>query len=225
LLSVTDSGCGIDREVIDNIFDPFFTTKEPDKGTGLGLATVYGIVQQHDGMIHVYSEVDCGTTFKIYLPITDQVPSIKATGMVTKPKGGTETILVAEDDEKVLKLINWILVDAGYTVMTAANGRDAVDIGRKHGQDIDLILLDMIMPELNGIAVYESLLKDFPHMRFIFSSGYSKNVMRYNYLLNKDTELIQKPYSPGTLLTKVREILDRQSISESGEIVGKGENE
>jgi CheY-like chemotaxis protein len=208
LLSVTDTGCGMDKDTIDQIFEPFFTTKDPDKGTGLGLATVYGIVQQHNGIIQVYSEVNSGTTFKIYLPIVEREASMARAKVVEKPRGGTETVLVAEDDEKVRKLVTWILEGAGYTVLAAANGREAVDIIQKHESCIDLILLDLVMPELNGRAVYESLQESHPNLKYLFSSGYSTNAVHSDFLSDKDKQLIQKPYSPGALLIKIREVLD-----------------
>lgn len=216
LLSVSDTGCGIDAETQARIFEPFFTTKDVGQGTGLGLATVYGIVQQHQGMIQVYSEVDTGTTFKVYLPSVEHMVATAAPKAVERAKGGTETILVAEDDEGLRKLAMHIFERAGYTVLLAANGKEALDVFEKHAAEIDLCLLDVIMPKMGGKAVYDILSPKHPRLRFLFASGYSMDTIHKDFALNKDIELIQKPFPPGALLRKVREILDDVSpISES----------
>jgi len=210
LLSVTDTGCGMDPEAKEHLFEPFFTTKELGKGTGLGLATVYGIVRQHNGMIQVYSEVGSGTTFKIYLPIVERAASTVGAKVLRRPTGGTETILIAEDDPSVLKTATLILESAGYTVLTATNGREALRVFRECGQKIDLVLLDVVMPELGGRALHDELHKRDPRLRFLFSSGYSANAVHTGFILHKGIDFIQKPYARDTLLRKVQEVLDKK---------------
>jgi len=209
LLSVTDSGCGMDAQTVQQVFEPFFTTKGPGEGTGLGLATVYGIVKQHDGMIQAYSEVGKGTVFKIYLPVVERAASTVTEKVVARPSGGTETILLAEDDRSVRRLATRVLEDAGYTVLTATNGKEALRAFRERADEIDLVLLDVVMPELGGRAVYEALSKEGGSPRFLFSSGYSTNAVHTGFILDKGIVLIQKPYSPADLLRKVREVLDK----------------
>jgi PAS domain S-box-containing protein len=208
LLSVTDSGCGMDAETQARIFEPFFTTKEVGKGTGLGLATVYGIVRQHQGMIQVYSEMGKGTTFKVYLPSIERTASTVGTKIVERAIGGTETILVAEDDEMLRKLAARILETVGYTVLLAADGQEALDMFEKQAANVDLLLLDVVMPRMGGKAVYNLLHPRHPRLRFLFSSGYSSNAIHTGFVLQEGIELIQKPYAPDALLRKVRQVLD-----------------
>ena len=208
LLSVTDSGCGMDEETLARSFEPFFTTKEQGKGTGLGLSTVYGLVKQHDGQIDVYSEVGRGTRFKIYLPMVDSpaaAPDEKTEGSVL---GGSETILLAEDDEMVLKLSDAILTRAGYTVLPAVDGKDAIAVFEAHGAAIDLAILDVVMPKLGGRAVFERIHAERPELRILFASGYSINAIHTNFILDEGLTLIQKPYQRADLLRKVRQTLD-----------------
>ncbi len=211
LLIVTDTGCGIDNRNIEHVFEPFFTTKEEGKGTGLGLATVYGIVKQHDGMISVYSEMDKGTTFKIYIPVCEG--KADAIGrMVEGPVvGGNDTILLAEDEETVRSLAVRILRKAGYQVFEATNGEEAVNIFRQHSAKIDLLLLDVIMPKMGGRDAYECIQKIRADVPALFSSGYSANAVHTNFVLHEGLQLIQKPFSPNMLLRAVRAALDRPS--------------
>ena len=209
LISVADTGCGMDAETQARIFEPFFTTKELGKGTGLGLATVYGIVRQHQGMIQVNSEVEKGTTFKVYLPSVERTATTVGTKVVTRSKGGTETVLVAEDDETLRKLAVRILENAGYTVLLAADGGEAIDVFKKYAAEIDLVVLDVVMPKMSGKAVYDVLRQHHPRLRFLFSSGYSTDAIHTGFVLEEGIELIQKPYAPDALLRKVREVLDR----------------
>ncbi|MBX7255377.1 MAG: PAS domain S-box protein [Candidatus Hydrogenedentes bacterium] len=208
LLSVTDTGCGMEKTVLEHVFEPFFTTKGEGEGTGLGLATVYGIVKHHDGMIHTYSEVGKGTTFKVYLPISQRAAVTigdKVTGMAP---GGTETILLAEDEEMILNLAARLLRDAGYTVLTASDGIEAMYMFDAHADAIDLALLDVVMPRMGGREVQKRIREKKPHVKFLFASGYSANAIHTNFVLAEDLQLIQKPYQRDALLRKVREVLD-----------------
>jgi PAS domain S-box-containing protein len=208
LLSVTDTGCGMDDEILNKVFEPFFTTKGVSEGTGLGLSTVYGLVKQHQGMVDVYSEVGKGTVFKIYLPRVERSASKveeKAEGTVP---GGTETILYAEDDEQVRNLSQSILEQAGYTVLTACDGEDALRVFADYDGKIDLALLDVMMPKLGGRAVYEQIRKSHPEIHVLFSSGYSMSAIHTNFVLDKDVALIQKPYQRKDLLHRVRDVLN-----------------
>jgi CheY-like chemotaxis protein len=211
LLSVGDTGFGMDAQTQARIFEPFFTTKEVGKGTGLGLATVYGIVRQHQGMIQVHSEVGKGTLFKVYLPSCDHAVAAVGTKGATRSKGGAETILVAEDDETLRILLVQILESAGYTVLPAADGGEALDVFNQHEAGIDLVVLDMVMPKMGGKAVYEVLHRQHPRLGFLFSSGSSTDTVHTGFVMQEDIELIQKPYGPNALLSKVREVLDRDN--------------
>ena len=208
VLSVTDTGCGMDDETRERIFEPFYTTKGIGKGTGLGLSTVFGIVRQHKGMVHVYSELGSGSTFKIYLPVTagdnspgkgsDDVPVV----------GGTETILLADDDDSVRSVAHRILARAGYELLTATDGEDAIRQFDQHATQIDLALLDVVMPKLGGREVAEHIRREQPQVRILFASGYSPDASRISFLLNEGMHLIQKPYQRDALLRRVRELLD-----------------
>ena len=210
-LRVADTGCGMDEETRSKIFEPFFTTKEVGKGTGLGLSTVYGIVKQHEGFVQVSSEVGKGTTFSIYLPLVDR----SATAATVKTKGpvpgGTETILIAEDDGMVCRLSETVLKRSGYTVLAAADGAEAMDLFNKHASEISLVLLDVIMPKLSGLAVFERVREARPDICVLFSSGYSIDTVHAGVVFNERTQIIQKPYHPDDLLRKVREVLDGKS--------------
>ena len=208
LLSVTDTGCGIEEAMIETIFDPFFTTKGVGEGTGLGLSTVYGLVRQHEGLIHVYSEVGKGTTFKLYLPKVARANTTPIEEKTDAPPAGSETILLAEDDEMVRKLSKAILSRAGYNVLIATNGEEALRVFEEHANEIDMALLDVMMPKLGGRAVYERIRETHPHIRTLFASGYSMSSIHSNFVLEEGLALIQKPYERNVLLQKVREVLD-----------------
>jgi PAS domain S-box-containing protein len=207
-LSVTDTGIGMTPEVLEHVFEPFFTTKETGKGTGLGLATIYGIVRQHHGSIFVYSEVNQGTTFKIYLPLVEEKAIRLQPKNHTKPRGGTETILVVEDNDLVRASAIRVLESAGYNVLTAINGLEAIKIINESPNDVDLIISDVVMPEMGGKRLYEYLKKEQKCPRFLFSSGYGGDAMQA-MSLDEEVEFIQKPYALHTLLNKVRELLDQ----------------
>ncbi|NIA16544.1 MAG: response regulator, partial [Nitrospiraceae bacterium] len=208
LVSVTDTGCGMDDGTRDKVFEPFFTTKDVGEGTGLGLSTVYGLVKQHQGMVHVYSEVGKGTTFKIYLPLSERSAATVGDKIEGPVPGGTETILLAEDDEMVRELTHAFLKRAGYTVLTGAGGEEALRVFEEHADEIDLALLDAIMPRLGGYAVFERIRIARPDIRVLFSSGYSMNAIHTNFVLDEGLALIQKPYQRDDLLRRVREALD-----------------
>ena len=212
LLSVSDTGVGIDEKIRDQIFDPFFTTKEVGKGTGLGLSMVYGIVKQHDGYINWYSEPVKGTTFKIYFPLSRTVPSVdfrETREAVPDVIGGTETILIAEDDAAVRKLTKDILEQSGYTVIEAIDGDDAIKVFMENEEKIRLLILDVIMPKKNGREAYEEIKRINPDIKFFFISGYTANVIHKKGILDKSFNFILKPVSPNELLGKVREVLDK----------------
>ena len=209
LISVEDTGCGIDEKIKERIFEPFFTTKEIGKGTGLGLAMVYGIIKQHEGYINVYSDADKGTTFKIYLPLIKsrfEEPCQIDAGPVS---GGTETILIAEDDAQVRALTKKILEKAGYQVVEAADGAEAVRLYCGDHNNIQLLILDVIMPRKNGKECYDEIRKSTPDIKAIFTSGYTANIIHKKGILEEGIDLILKPISPNQLLRKVREVLDR----------------
>jgi CheY-like chemotaxis protein len=209
LLSVKDTGQGIDEDTRERIFEPFFTTKEVGKGTGLGLSMVYGIVKQHDGYIDVHSELGKGTTFKIYLPI---FPSKVEEEKIPEPsdiKTGKETILVAEDDIHVRELVKQLLEIFGYNVIVAKDGKDAIDAFRKNMDKVHLLLLDVIMPKKNGKEVYDEIKKISPDIKAIFISGYSADIIHNKGILEEGLDFLSKPILQEILLNKVREVLDR----------------
>jgi len=208
MIRITDTGHGMDDATRAHIFDPFFTTKGVGEGTGLGLAMVYGIVKQHTGMIDIYSEINKGTSFEIYLPIVDEPAAEDASsGRVLGP-GGTETILIAEDEDIVLLYLEQILSRGGYTVLSACDGEEALRIFEEHADAIDLALLDVMMPKLGGHDVMDHIQAVSPRVRFLFSSGYSENPIQTNFIIKEGLRLIKKPYEAANLLRAVRETLD-----------------
>ncbi len=208
LLSVTDTGTGMDDETRERIFEPFFTTKEVGKGTGLGLAIVYGIIKQHNGYINVYSEKEKGTTCKIYLPLIKE--KVKEEKPAEAPLiGGTETVLVAEDESAVRLSLKLILEEYGFTVIEAVNGEDAIEKFMENKEKIQLLILDVVMPKKKGKEVYEEIKKVRPDIKAIFTSGYTEGTIHANGTLEKGLNFISKPVSPNDLLRKIREVLDR----------------
>ncbi len=213
LLSIADNGTGMDAETRARIFEPFFTTKGVGQGTGLGLSIAYGIVQQHRGAIICESSPGKGSTFKIYLPLAEE----RWDGPTSTPaesgpsKGGNETILLAEDDETLRELANTVLGQAGYRVILARNGKEALEKFKEHQGAIDIVLLDMIMPEMNGHEVYQAAQMIRPGVKVLFISGYTANILHNKGLSvhAQGIELLMKPVSPAVLLRKVREVLDR----------------
>jgi nitrogen-specific signal transduction histidine kinase len=208
LLSISDTGIGMDEATKLKIFDPFFTTKEVGKGTGLGLSTVYGIVKQHNGYITVYSEPGRGTVFRVYLPLINQIINEEKEAQVLI-KGGNETILIAEDNDAVRGFIKTVLTEHGYSIIEAVDGEDAIDRFTKTEKSIDLIILDTVMPKKNGREVCDEIKKIKPDSKVIFTSGYTRDITLDKGMAEDDTfEFIPKPISPYVLLQKVRQVLD-----------------
>jgi PAS domain S-box-containing protein len=209
LLAVSDTGVGMDAETRAHLFEPFFTTKEQSKGTGLGLSTIYGIIKQSGGHVWVYSEPGHGTTFKIYLPRVEApvgLPSAKAAP--SPPRGGTETIVVVEDEEHVRALVCQILDGRGYTVLDARNGHEALDLCARHQGPIHLMVTDVVMPLMSGRDLAERVVRTRPELKILYVSGYTDNVIAHHGVLKKGFALVQKPFTAETLARKVREVLD-----------------
>jgi PAS domain S-box-containing protein len=209
ILSISDTGTGMSTEVQSHVFEPFFTTKEKGKGTGLGLSTVYGIVKQSRGYIWVYSEEGQGTTFKIYLPRVDKADKKeKGKGIKEEVRGGSETVLVVEDEESVRNLAMRILQGYGYQVLTAANGQEALEIFERHDGPIHLILTDVVMPRMSGKELAVRMGDLQPGIKVLFMSGYTDNAIVHHGILDKGIAFIQKPFTPEGLARKVNEVLE-----------------
>jgi len=209
-ISVTDTGCGMDEETQKKIFEPFYTTKEVGKGTGLGMAIIYGIVKQHNGYINVYSEPGTGTTFRVYLPLLEEEKNdLQDTLNAEPPEGGTETILLVEDDETVRELHRMILEEAGYTVIEAIDGQDALTKFTEYRSAIDMLATDVIMPKIDGKSLYQQIQMLRPEMKVLFMSGYTKEIVIEKGILEDESNFISKPVTSSDLLIKVRNILGR----------------
>ena len=210
-LAVSDNGCGIDKEILNKIFEPFFTTKDVDKGTGLGLAMVYGIVKQNNGFINVYSEPGKGTTIKIYLPRYEgEVVEIHDESTLEIPPGRGETVLLVEDELSVLKLTQKILDNLGYTTLTAGTPGEALRLAEAHASEIHLLVTDVIMPEMNGRELAERMQSLYPGLKYMFMSGYTANAISHRNILDKGVNFIHKPFSKRDLATTVRNALDEE---------------
>lgn len=209
LLSVSDTGCGMDEVTKAHIFEPFYTTKEPGKGTGLGLSTVYGIIKQSGGYIWVYSEPGTGTTFKIYLPrVGEPAEVISRPGERVRPRGGSETILLVEDDEPLRELIVSTLRNAGYSVLEADAPEKALALMKKNEGTVHLLLTDMVMPQISGIQLLKLLRASSPELRAILMSGYAADVVARHIPIPPDTPFIEKPFTRVSLLSTIRAVLD-----------------
>jgi CheY-like chemotaxis protein len=208
LLAVSDTGCGMDRETQSRIFEPFFTTKEKGKGTGLGLATVFGIVKQSGGHIWVYSELNQGTTFKLYFPSASGEQTATPEPPALESLRGSETILLVEDDDQVRALARTILSRAGYVVLEAASSAEALLVSERHGAGIDVLLTDVVLPVSSGRELAERLLPTRPEMRVLFMSGYTDDAIFHHGILGVGVAYLQKPLTPSALTRKVREVID-----------------
>ncbi len=211
MLSVSDTGMGMSREVMSQIFEPFFTTKEQGKGTGLGLSTVYGIIKQSGGFVSVESTLGMGTKFNVYLPEVEKTaPVIMPEEYPAQPSHGSETILVVEDEEGVRKLVCRILQMQGYNVQEARDGVEALQIAEYCNGPIHLMLTDVVMPRMSGCELAKRLVAQRPKMKVLYMSGYTENEIVHNSILELDTAFIQKPFMPSKLVRKVRNILDAE---------------
>ena len=211
LLAVSDDGCGMEKETIQQIFEPFFTTKDVGRGTGLGLATVYGIVKQTGGFINVYSEPGQGTTFKIYFARhhkSETVAPKQQSGSI--PLGRGETILIVEDDGAILRLTKRMLQGLGYEVISADNPLAALLLSEKIETTIDLLLTDVIMPEMNGKELAGRLEERWPGLLTLFMSGYTANTIAHHGVLDEGVNFLQKPFSQEIMAMKVREVLEQK---------------
>jgi CheY-like chemotaxis protein len=211
MMAVSDTGVGMDAETQAHIFEPFFTTKELGKGTGLGLATVYGAVKQNGGWIWVYSEPGRGTTFKIYLPQVEQVfSSPDRSRTVGPPLRGSETVLLVEDQDAIRDLASEFLKDSGYTILEARDGSEALQVAEQHHGEIDLLLTDVVMPRMGGPELAVRLANLHPQMKVIYMSGYAEYAKDNRKPADWEKVILQKPFALDTLARKVREVLAAQ---------------
>jgi len=211
LLSISDTGCGMDKETKQHLFEPFYTTKGTGKGTGLGLAMVYGIVKEHGGHIVCYSESGMGTTFRIYLPVADPPKDIPELASEKYP-GGTETILLADDEEFIRNSGKELLERFGYTVLIAADGEEALEIYRQKSDSIDLVMLDLLMPGMGGKKCLEEILAIHPAAKVLIASGYSQDKINTEAMAIGAAEFIGKPYQVGELLKIIRKVSDKHQV-------------
>lgn len=209
MLAVNDNGCGMEKYVIEHLFEPFFTTKEKGKGTGLGLATVYGIVKQNRGFINVYSEPGVGTTFKVYLPRfmddNPEIPDSKGAGI---RKNGGETVLLVEDELIVLNVSKAILENLGYVVLSASTPGQAVRLAEEYSGEIHILITDVVMPEMNGRELAKKVVSLYPNIKQLFMSGYTDDVISLHGVLEEGIHFIQKPFSQEDLADMVRMVLE-----------------
>ncbi|MCA9592473.1 MAG: response regulator [Myxococcales bacterium] len=211
LLTVSDCGQGMDADTLGHAFEPFFTTKDAGKGTGLGLASAYGIIKQHHGMIHAYSEPGVGTTIKVYLPLSLRPASSVGTKIRPRIVGGRETILIAEDDPGVRHALERTLLEHDYTVVSAASGEEAFREFSSRKSPIDLVIMDLVMPGLGGLAAYEWIRSVSETVPVVFTSGYSAEAARISALDDPRADFVAKPYSHDELLVLLRRVLDQET--------------
>lgn len=209
ILSISDTGSGMDRETFDYIFEPFFTTKEEGKGTGLGLSTVFGNVKQSNGFINVYSELGKGTTFKIYLPgVADQLTQVQH--KEEQPLRGTETVLLVEDETSILNMCRATMEHFGYNVISSSKPSEAIELAKAHVDEIQMLITDIVMPEMNGRELKEKIAELIPGIKSLFMSGYTSDVISHHGTLDDGVQFLQKPFTSNALLLKIREILDEE---------------
>ncbi|MBN2627458.1 MAG: PAS domain-containing protein, partial [Spirochaetales bacterium] len=208
VLSVSDTGCGMDEETRKKIFEPFFTTKEVGKGTGLGLSTVYGIVKQNNGFVEVFSRPGMGTTMRVYFPAKEGIAQPIAPGTATPVRGGNETILIVEDEMMILSMAESMLSSCGYRILTASSPEDALERGKDETTKLDLIISDVVMPGMNGRELLERLVPYQPSAQCLFMSGYTADIITRQELMAGDVHFLQKPFTLQSLTMKVREVLD-----------------
>jgi PAS domain S-box-containing protein len=210
-LTVSDTGHGMDAETLEHIFEPFFTTKDPDKGTGLGLSMVFGIIRNHDGHITCYSKPGEGTTFEVYWPTRESIEECSEEEMVDTPRAGTETILLVDDEEPILALGEQTLSKLGYQVITATDGESALEIYRQQKEQIDLIILDLMMPGMGGMRCLEKILVLDPHAKVVISTGYSFASSPEQNIERSPRGYLNKPFDIRDMIKVVREVLDERS--------------
>jgi CheY-like chemotaxis protein len=209
MLVVSDTGTGMDADTIAHIFEPFYTTKEVGKGTGLGLATVYGIVTQSGGHLQIHSEIGQGTTFKIYFPQIKEIAEVsERDNDQTHLPNGLETILLVEDEPSIRALIHSILKKNGYAVLHAANGQEALEVSRQYPAAINLLLTDVVIPKMTGRELAERLTSLRPDLKVLYMSGYTNDAMIQHGVLDMRTAFLYKPFTPDDLARKVRQVLD-----------------
>lgn len=209
MLTVTDDGCGMDKETLENIFEPFFSTKEMGKGTGLGLAIIYGIVKQNHGFIEVESELGKGTSFKIYFPRFRGVVEPKPQKIVREtPPGRGETILIVEDDLSVLQMAQRLLKDLGYAVLMVSTPSEALNLSREYRGEIHVLLTDVVLPEMSGKDLAEEIEKIRPNIRVLYMSGYTADVIAHHGVLHENVHFVEKPFTAETLAKKIKEVLE-----------------
>jgi CheY-like chemotaxis protein len=206
---VKDTGCGMSPETLAHVFEPFYTTKDPGKGTGLGLATVHGVVEQSGGHVSVQSELGAGATFRVYLPRTDESPSLHEAVIPPSPLlHGAETVLLVEDEDSVRAVAREVLRAHGYRVLEATNGVEALRVAEEHDGPLHLLVSDVIMPEMGGGELAHRLLKERPGLRVLFFSGYTDDAIIRSGVHDRVTAFLHKPFSIETLARKVRDVLD-----------------
>jgi len=208
MLAISDTGCGIDPKIRSRIFEPFFSTKGTGKGTGLGLSTVYGIVIQSGGTVWVYSEAGKGTTFKIYLPRVDEVVEEAARERLGPTPRGTETLLLVEDETEVRRIAQQVLETLGYTVLTAENGEQALTVAAQYENEIQLMITDVVMPQMGGPELVRRMAALRPDMGVLYMSGYTDDAIVRHGLMDERLEFLQKPFSADALARKVRKAIE-----------------
>ena len=209
MIAVSDNGLGMDKKTRENIFEPFFTTKDVGEGTGLGLSTVYGIVKQNNGFVNVYSELNEGTTFKIYLPrYAEKIAQPQKQILRETAVTGNETILLVEDEKAIRRTATMMLERLGYSVLGTSQPTEAISIAESHAEEIDMLMTDVVMPEMSGRELADSLTNLYPKLRCLFMSGYTANVIAHHGVLDEGVHFISKPFAKQDLAKKIREVLD-----------------